>query len=65
MGFTPQQVGAMSLWQFTACVDGYARAHSSGGAGMDDKTFDELSAMVDEAMAESASGASLPGHASG
>ena len=33
-----------------AAVDGYARAHSGGGAnGMDDKTFDELSAMVDAA----------------
>lgn len=51
MGFTPQQVGAMSLWQFTAAVDGYARAH--GGGGMDDKTFDELAAMVDKATAES------------
>lgn len=24
MGFTPQQVGAMSWWQFLACADGYA-----------------------------------------
>lgn len=53
MGFTPQDVRAMSLWQYMAAVDGYSRAHSGGGAnGMDDKTFDELSAMVDAAMAE-------------
>lgn len=29
MGFTPQQVDAMSLWQFTACADGYAAAHGT------------------------------------
>lgn len=27
MGFTPQQVGAMSFWQFAACVDGYNLAN--------------------------------------
>lgn len=52
MGFSPQQVRAMSLWQYMAAVDGYARAHGSGGAGMDDKTFDELAAMVDAASGE-------------
>lgn len=29
MGFTPQQVGDMSIWQFAACVDGYNAAHGS------------------------------------
>ncbi len=28
MGFSPAQVGEMSLWQFMACADGWARAHS-------------------------------------
>lgn len=28
MGFTPQQVGRMSLYQFAACVDGVNRANS-------------------------------------
>lgn len=28
MGFTPQQVGAMSLWQFHAAVNGYVAAHT-------------------------------------
>lgn len=28
MGFTPQQVGAMSLWQFMAAVKGYAKANN-------------------------------------
>lgn len=30
MGFTPQQVDAMSLWQFTACADGYTATHGDG-----------------------------------
>lgn len=27
MGFTPAQVDEMSVWEFTACVDGYAEAN--------------------------------------
>jgi hypothetical protein len=27
MGFSPQQVDAMSMWQFMAALEGYARAH--------------------------------------
>jgi hypothetical protein len=49
MGWTPRQVAETSLWKYMAAVDGYARANGSG-SGMDDKTFDELSAMVDDAM---------------
>lgn len=29
MGFTPQQVGDMTMWQFMAAADGYAKANSS------------------------------------
>lgn len=32
MGFTPQQVGAMSLYQWAACVDGWNRAQNPEGA---------------------------------
>lgn len=32
MGFTPRQVGEMSLWQFMACADGWARANSPEAA---------------------------------
>ena len=32
MGFSPQQVGAMSLWQFMACADGWARANDPDAA---------------------------------
>ena len=28
MGFTPQQVGKMTLWQFNCCVEGYLKANS-------------------------------------
>lgn len=31
MGFTPAQVDAMTLWEFTACVEGYAAAHGAEG----------------------------------
>lgn len=27
MGFTPQQVWDMSIWEYTAAVDGYIRAN--------------------------------------
>jgi hypothetical protein len=29
MGFTPQQVNDMSMWQFMAAFDGYARANGA------------------------------------
>lgn len=28
MGFTPRQVDQMSMWEFLACLDGYAEANS-------------------------------------
>jgi hypothetical protein len=38
MGFTPQQVGAMGLYQYAACVDGWNTAQGGG----------ELAAPTDE-----------------
>jgi len=32
MGFTPQQVDAMSMWQFMAALDGYAKHHDPEAA---------------------------------
>ncbi len=29
MGFSPDQIGRMSLYQYAACVDGWNAAHSS------------------------------------
>ena len=45
MGFTPQQVGEMSVWQFMAALDGFAKANSSD----DGKT---LSAAEEESLWE-------------
>ncbi len=32
MGLSPRQVGEMSLWQFMACADGWARANNPEAA---------------------------------
>ncbi|MET3602032.1 hypothetical protein [Martelella mangrovi] len=29
MGFSPQEVNAMSVWQFSAALDGYIKANSA------------------------------------
>lgn len=43
MGFTPQEVGAMSMWQFFNVVEGYIKANSpDDGKGLSDKEKDEL-----------------------
>jgi len=42
MGFTPAEVDAMSVWEFRACIAGYAEAHGTkkgrhhGAAEIDD-----------------------------
>lgn len=46
MGFTPQQVRAMSVWQFMAAVDGYVKANSSEDAGLTSTEKDEIAAML-------------------
>lgn len=33
MGFTPAQVGEMSLWEFMACADGVARKNGADDSG--------------------------------
>jgi hypothetical protein len=33
MGFTPEQVGRMSLYQFAACVDGVNKANTPNDKG--------------------------------
>lgn len=48
MGFTPQQVNAMSLWQWFAALNGYIEANSSkGGAKISDSEAEELFAWID------------------
>jgi hypothetical protein len=45
MGFTPQQVDAMSLWQFGACIDGWNRSQG-GDEDVDPPTAEEFEDMV-------------------
>ncbi len=44
MGFTPQEVNGMSVWQFLAAADGYIQANSSeeGGSRLTEAEKDEL-----------------------
>lgn len=42
MGFTPQQVNDMSMWQFMAAVDGYIEANASDDVALTAKEVDEL-----------------------
>lgn len=42
MGFTPAEVGAMSVWKYLAAVDGYAAANSPEDVGLSDGEKNEL-----------------------
>lgn len=43
MGFTPQQAGAMSVWQYMATIDGFLDANSSEeNKGLSSTERDEL-----------------------
>ncbi len=43
MGFTPQQVDVMSMWQFRAAVNGYVAANSpQTGAKLSEEEANEL-----------------------
>ena len=43
MGFTPQQVGRMSVWQYLAALDGYVAANNPDAAkSLTDEEADEL-----------------------
>jgi hypothetical protein len=48
MGFTPQEVNAMSPWQWAAAADGYRTAHGDPkDRGMTEAEFDAASAIYD------------------
>lgn len=51
MGYAPEQVGRMSLWQFFACADGWARANvpEAQSRSNDIEDFSEIEAMLDAA----------------
>lgn len=47
MGYSPQQVRAMSIWQFMAAVDGYITANTpENERGLSDKEKDDLFAWL-------------------
>lgn len=47
LGFSPQQVDAMSMWQFMAAVEGYAAAHNPKKPGsLSESDKDELAAWL-------------------
>jgi hypothetical protein len=35
LGFTPKEVDGMSLFEFTSCVEGYAKAHGAKPSAKD------------------------------
>jgi hypothetical protein len=51
MGFTPQQVNAMSPWQWAAVYEGYFDAHASpedrASVMMSDAEFDAAARMLE------------------
>lgn len=49
MGFSPQHVRAMSVWQLFAAAEGYRAAHAPGRGGLSDEETDELWAWLDAA----------------
>ncbi|MBO9100001.1 MULTISPECIES: gene transfer agent family protein [unclassified Rhizobium] len=42
MGFSPQQINEMTVWQFMAAFDGYVKHHSDEGEKLSEKDADEL-----------------------
>lgn len=42
MGFTPQQINEMSLWQFQSAFDGYVAANTADDGSLTAKEQDEL-----------------------
>jgi hypothetical protein len=42
MGFTPRQMQAMSLWEYSACLDGWRQAHEVAKESDNDNMTPEL-----------------------
>jgi hypothetical protein len=47
MGFSPQQVDRMSMWQFLAALNGYVKANSGGKEALTEAEKDDLWAWID------------------
>jgi hypothetical protein len=50
MGFTPHEVGQMSMWQFFSAVEGYHKANSVDDGSLSQSEQDELWEMVKQRM---------------
>jgi hypothetical protein len=48
MGYTPQEVRAMSMWQYMAAIDGYIAANSPDDKGMTAKEADDIWDFIQE-----------------
>jgi len=46
MGFTPQEIGEMSIWQYATAVDGYTQSHVPDDKGLSQAEADDLAAIV-------------------
>lgn len=42
MGFTPAQVNEMSMWQFMAAIEGYAKVNNPEDDSISDQEVDEI-----------------------
>ena len=42
MGYTPQEIDEMSVWQYMSAVDGYIRANSPDDGRLSAKEKDDL-----------------------
>lgn len=42
MGFSPQQINEMSVWQYMAAIDGYIKANSSDDGELSAAEIDDL-----------------------
>lgn len=51
MGLAPSEIKTLTLWEFSACVDGWnksqSKAHSVEGDPMSDSDYDALCALGD------------------
>jgi len=47
MGFAPEQVDRMSLWEFAACLEGYRKANTSDDEPLAPPTAEEFRAMIE------------------
>ena len=47
MGFTPKQLDAMSLWQYTVCVEGFKVNQKIIEPLMSDEDFNAASELLD------------------